>query len=102
MTPCTSFALTIGASLFNGLFIVVLTVEVKKLDGIANQHLPFLALGHADHLLLHELQRIGPPSNDVGKVRRPHDSVHTDSVVQLASDWVVENSTMRVILQLLD
>src|SRR5215510_5190302 len=44
---------------------------------------------------------MGPASNDVGKVRRPHDSVHAHIVAQLDSDGVIEKAPMSVFLQIL-
>src|SRR4029434_8402635 len=41
-----------------------------------------------------------PAGDDVGKVCRPHDSVHAYIVAQLYSDGVIEKAPMSVLLQI--
>ena len=52
--------------------------RAKRILPSSREHHFFLTVGNSGKLLLHEVEEVRPTSDNVRKIRRPHDSVDTD------------------------
>src|SRR5262245_2011003 len=60
--------------------------QMKKLDGVAADHLVFFRFRHADKVSFNNIHGVGPVGFLMRKVRAPDQAIHIDLVTQLDPD----------------
>src|SRR5262244_4286484 len=71
-----------------GLIQNLLLLQMKKLDGVATDHLVFFRFRHADKVSFNNIHGVGPVGFLMRKVRAPDQAIDIDLVAQLDPDPV--------------
>src|SRR5262245_4246101 len=76
-------------------------LQMKKLDGVAADHLIFFRFRHAGEVSLYHTHRFGPVGLLVWKIRAPDQSIDIDLVAQLDPDPIELESPKTMLTDVL-